>query len=503
MITSLIFDRALRSPERTALIYNDDPWSYRRFAAAIASARGYFSRRGYTGHGYAVLAVEDVRCQWVLSLALRSLGLATIGLPHVTMMRMLSLPDMRCVVTSPEETWSGLEATCRDMGLPLLSTALPDEAPLGLGEPGTQPPEGANILSTSGTTGSFKLVMRGATDDAIACPRRAAICELTSTSLISVSRFPIFTGLGYGLPPAAWLVGGAVLISQRPLEPPALAHPGLTHAVTMPWMLARALAALPDGFRRNEALRLCVGGGAVTWTQLELAKARITPNIYNTFGGTEFGIVGFTRMDTPDDHRWHQIVPGRILEIVDDADRPLPPGHLGRLRVDTSDGPSGYVGDEALTSACFRNGFFYPGDLAIMRPDGRIALQGRVTDIINVNGRKLPVAPIEDRLCEALGIPGACLVSMQNDAGEEGLHVVLETTRQVESKRLNVALGPEISRFIGKVWVHYLATLPRTRTGKLMRPAVMATINAFGAHIDRGAEVASQAPPPDRALTGS
>jgi acyl-coenzyme A synthetase/AMP-(fatty) acid ligase len=42
--------------------------------------------------------------------------------------------------------------------------------------------------------------------------------------------------------------------------------------------------------------------------------------------------------------------------------------------------------------AFFRNGCFYPGDLGIMLPDGRIALQGRVTDVINVNGRGAPTS---------------------------------------------------------------------------------------------------------------
>ncbi len=49
MITQLIFDWAKRTPDRTAVIYNGQPLSYRWFAQAIAAARGYFVRRGYAG----------------------------------------------------------------------------------------------------------------------------------------------------------------------------------------------------------------------------------------------------------------------------------------------------------------------------------------------------------------------------------------------------------------------------------------------------------------------
>ena len=56
MIVEAIFDWARRTPEKTAVIYNERSWSYRSFAEHIAIARGYFLRRGYSGPGYAVLA---------------------------------------------------------------------------------------------------------------------------------------------------------------------------------------------------------------------------------------------------------------------------------------------------------------------------------------------------------------------------------------------------------------------------------------------------------------
>ena len=93
MIPQIIFDWAKRTPDRTAVIYNGRPWSYRSFAQAIAVARGYFARRGYVGPGYAVLAVYNLMDFWILSLALRSLGLTTVAVPSAAEVGKLGLPE--------------------------------------------------------------------------------------------------------------------------------------------------------------------------------------------------------------------------------------------------------------------------------------------------------------------------------------------------------------------------------------------------------------------------
>src|SRR5262245_28294492 len=90
MIAESIFDWARRTPDKTAVIYNERPWSYRAFAEHIAIARGYFLKRGYAGAGYAGLATHDRMDFWILSLALRSLGLTTVAIGSAAMLAELS-----------------------------------------------------------------------------------------------------------------------------------------------------------------------------------------------------------------------------------------------------------------------------------------------------------------------------------------------------------------------------------------------------------------------------
>src|SRR5690242_18083665 len=109
MITEAIFDWARKTPEKTAVIYNGRAWSYRSFAEHIALARTYFLKRGYAGPGYAVLAVRNRMDFWIISLALRSLGLTTVAVGDASMLADLSLSDIRCVITSEGEAWPDLD----------------------------------------------------------------------------------------------------------------------------------------------------------------------------------------------------------------------------------------------------------------------------------------------------------------------------------------------------------------------------------------------------------
>lgn len=289
--------------------------------------------------------------------------------------------------------------------------------------------------------------------------------------------FPASTGIGYKWASAPWMVGGTTLINQGRQHYRALLNPHITHGVLIPLILDFILAEPENAFARNEAMKLTVGGGALTRRQIEQAKARITPRLSTYISCTEAGNIAYTPLETEDDQRWHRLLPQRVVEIVSDSGRPVAVGEIGRLRVRTEGGPLGYLCNEAATKDHFKDGYFYPGDLAIMRSDGQIALQGRSTDVINVRGAKILPGPIEDRLREVLGVSSVCLFSMQNERGEEELHVAIETPEPLDAKRLRVAFNNALEAF-PTVRVHYLSSLPRNPMGKVLRQAIRAKVTA-------------------------
>jgi len=385
MITQIIFDWAKQAPGRTAVIYNGQSLSYSAFPQLISLARSYFTSRGYVGAGIAVLAINNLLDFWVISLALKSLGLTTVVVPSVEEVGKLDLPSVRCVITSPFETWFGLDGLCAEFGVYLLAVSLAGETALEFEAEQAPYPYGGHILRTSGTTGKYKMVLMRPAFDAEVMRSNVELMGMNHDTVLCVFNFPGWTGVGYRIAASPWIVGGSIGIEQGRKLFQALFRPGVNHAILVPEMLASILAAPASGFSRNEKMLLIGVGGTMTRSQANQAKASITPRLFNWLASTEGGTIAFTPLDTTENHRWHRLITGREVEIVDEFDHPVQTGEVGRVRISTSGIPTSYLNDEIATCAYFKNGYFYPGDLAIIWPDGRMALHGRLTDVINLD----------------------------------------------------------------------------------------------------------------------
>ena len=107
----------------------------------------------------------------------------------------------------------------------------------------------------------------------------------------------------------------------------------------------------------------------------------------------------------------------------------------------------------------------------LFRSDGRLALHGRVTNVINVLGDKKAAEPIEAALREALDADEVCILSMQGLGTDEELHVVVESRRKIGEAELKSALHKELPAF-PHARVHFLDAMPRNASGKIDRAAV-------------------------------
>lgn len=480
MIVEHVFKWAKATPDKTAMIYDGEPWTYGVFAQVIAIARGYFIDQGCFGDGIAVLAIENLRDFWVSSLALRSLGLTTVAVDETETIEKLGLSDVRCVVSADSESWPGLGEACARQGLRLIVLSSRDQAsaamrpaPVALGE-GPQPARpGGHIMLTSGTTGVFKKVLSDPVEELETFAWHAGVAGIGPDSAHCLFGFGPWMLVGYRGPLICWMMNGAAVFDKRPRLYYALQQPGLTYATVTPSMLARLLAAPDDAYPRQPQMTMVIVAGTVTQAEIDLTRARITDTLFNGLGATETDMTGYTPLVTPDDQRWHRITPGRVVQVVDEAGRELPPGEIGLLRVSTEGQAKEYLGDEATTREFFRDGFFYPGDLAMTREDGRIALQGRVTAVINVAGDKLSPEPLETGLRQAFGLSGACLFTHPDARGDEQLHLVVEGSAPLDREALRTHLAAQFP-LPPPIHVHQLETLPRNAMGKLMRQAVQA-----------------------------
>jgi long-chain acyl-CoA synthetase len=141
----------------------------------------------------------------------------------------------------------------------------------------------------------------------------------------------------------------------------------------------------------------------------------------------------------------------------------------------------GYLDDEALTVASFSEGYFRTGDLARMRPDGRVALVGRSKEIIVRGGNKIAPLEIDNLLGSHPGVAAALCAGVPDPRLGEAIHavVVLKPGVELTGRALRQWALERIERYKVPDVIHIRDALPLGSTGKASRSA-LATMLAAG-----------------------
>jgi acetyl-CoA synthetase len=134
----------------------------------------------------------------------------------------------------------------------------------------------------------------------------------------------------------------------------------------------------------------------------------------------------------------------------------------------------GYLNEEARYRKCFAEGWYFTGDLAKRDADGYYWFVGRVDDVIKSAGHLIGPFEVESALMEhpavaeagVIGKPDPMLGEMVKafvmlKAGFEESETLRAQILGHARKRLGAAVAPKE--------IAFAATLPRTRSGKIMR----------------------------------
>jgi acetyl-CoA synthetase len=221
------------------------------------------------------------------------------------------------------------------------------------------------------------------------------------------------------------------------------------------------------------------------WYHKVIGKERCP--IMDTWWQTETGMFMITPNPTTPLKPGSGTIPflGIVADVVDDHGRSKPPNEDGLLVIKTPwpammrtilHDPTRYVQqywDNAPT------GMYTAGDSARKDGDGYFWVIGRIDDVIKVSGYRLGTAEIEGALVSHPAVAEAAAIGLPHDlkgtaihtfvilkAGYEGTPALAEELRNHVAHEMGPIAKPEEVTFV--------TTLPKTRSGKIMRRVLKA-----------------------------
>jgi acyl-coenzyme A synthetase/AMP-(fatty) acid ligase len=469
MVIDRIYEWARLQPDRTAVIYNDQAISYAAFARAIEATRKFLAGQHLPAGSTAALVIYHLIDCWITCIAARAIGLDTVALSDISKGAQLKLHQPCFVLVETELSAVRVPDSNNAKVIIVPQTIYTEIHGQDLPAPiETESLYGGHILYTSGTTGTDKKLLWRARDEERRVAARATCQGFDAGTVEQVLNIPMWTGAGFKRPLAVWTSGGCVVIDDSRERFTRFFQHGITHAFLTPLLLDQVISAARPRATNSPRPTLTVGGAASKKHQVIRAIEHFRSDLVVEYAATELMTPALSStVRTADDAEWLSRHADREVSIVDDELRPVGPGQEGFIRIALNDGDfSSYYQGPGGRSA-FDGGYFYPGDMAVQRADGRIRILGRVEDVINIEGQKLAVAPLEQDLQRHLEVDEVCLFGHVNDTGQEELIVAIRSSSGPPQAKLD-HIRTELKSF-DVVRFHVMDEFPRTDTGKVRR----------------------------------
>lgn len=185
-----------------------------------------------------------------------------------------------------------------------------------------------------------------------------------------------------------------------------------------------------DTFDLTSVATIVVGGAPITPALADEARARFGAPLVTRYACTETGLgLGTAATDPPADavESVGRPLPGVDLAVLDDDDRPVPPGEVGGVCLRSPAVMSGYWRDPEATRAAFTaTGHVRTGDLGWVDDRGRLHLVGRSKEMYVRGGYNVYPVEVEAALSDAPGV-AALAVATRSDPvmGEIGVACVV------------------------------------------------------------------------------
>ncbi|MGW2620039.1 3-phosphoshikimate 1-carboxyvinyltransferase [Streptomyces sp. NPDC001500] len=241
--------------------------------------------------------------------------------------------------------------------------------------------------------------------------------------------------------------------------------------------LSDLVKAVEESGETPQHLRIFVATGAMVPRALaERAGRVLRTDVCGAFGTTETCLGALSSPGDEPRQRWGsdgRALGGIELRITDDEGLVLPAGKEGNFELRSPTVFDGYLDRPDLTAQAFtEDGWYRTGDLATIDAEGFLRITGRVKDVINRGGEKIPVAEIEQLLFAHPAVDDVAVVAMPDERlGERACAFVVPadgTDLTFEEMRRHLD-GHEVAKQYWPERLERIDALPRNPIGKVTK----------------------------------
>jgi fatty-acyl-CoA synthase len=345
----------------------------------------------------------------------------------------------------------------------------------------------AELFYTSGTSAEPKGVMlthRNIYLHAL----NSSLSLHTEVGATELHTIPLFHANGWGAAHFLTLLGGKHVMVQK-FDPPEvfrLIEQERVRSCSLVPFMATALVNCAERkkYDLSSLERVTIGGAASSPTLIREVEQTLGCTCFAGYGLTETspvltisplkpGELGEGEQRSAIQAMTGYAIPGVELRIVDanGDDVPHDGKSVGEI-VARSDGVMlGYWNQPEATAEALRGGWFHTGDLATMNADGYLLILDRSKDIIVSGGENISSLEIEKALLAHPAVLEVAVIPVPDEKWGEvpKALVVLKPEAHAAEAELLEFCRSQLAHYKCPRSVDFLASLPRTGTGKILK----------------------------------
>ncbi len=489
--------------DNTALLFEDERWSYRELVREAATRSAYLQEiRPADGRPWHIGVLLDNTPEYLFLLAGAALSGATIVGINPTrrgaeLAKDIRGTDVDTILVDSTQTHllegidHGAQRVVRTDGEEYAAAlAKHADAPVAATPEGLDPNHVLVLLFTSGSTGAPKAVI--CTTARWARITQVSIFDFTSAD-VAYNAMPLFHGNALLSAWSPCINVGAALAMRRKFSAsnflPDVQKFGATFFNYVGRSLAYVLAQPEVPGESDTKLRFGFGTEASTKDRAEFLR-RFGVRVLESYGQSEGACYIINTPETPDGALGVPQV-GHLPEIVNEDGEVCPPAEFDEQGVllnakeaigeivsrNAADKFEGYYKNPEASAEKLRDGDFWTGDLAYQDKDGFYWFAGRTADWLRVDSENFAAAPVERILARYPGVTVAAvypvpdprtgdlvMATLQLEPSAPDLDPVDFSTFLTQQRDLGTKWSPKLLRVT--------RDLPVTATSKVDKPTL-------------------------------